>query len=293
MLEEYLFDDMELRSSDSGKSVALTIGEYVESLLIKEKYFGTPLPRIPVKVRQNLEEKLAPLPQYRKRMQANRSIFRPDNVAGTAVEVCVESGRWLSGVAQDLMGRSSTFMRIRVKLEDGHEMTTHLGKVVLRDRSSSSSNSDGSDSEGRKRKKRRSRSRSRRRRSSPNWSRWKGKSHSEMIEEFRERAKEDAVMGHGKVYPKRPLTFEGFATKYNTEEYRNVDRDAPSHSKRSQRYDDTEEQEITRAIKARQEDERQRNLASIFLKYGASKPSESSSSARLNEIDRPDVLRLG
>merc|ERR1719321_1686708 len=110
MLEEHLFDDMELNYLDTaGKSVTMGIGEYVEALLIKEKYFGTPLPRIPVKVRTQLEERLAPLPSYRKRMQANRKAFNKDRMADMPVEVCVESGKWVSGTARELFGRSTTF----------------------------------------------------------------------------------------------------------------------------------------------------------------------------------------
>eukprot|EP00959_Pyramimonas_sp_CCMP1952_P164845 3445554-Pyramimonas_sp.AAC.1 len=67
---------MELQYADGGKTVTTTIGEYVESLLIKDKYFNSPLPRIPVKVRQTLDKELAPLAQYRKRMDANRVTFR-------------------------------------------------------------------------------------------------------------------------------------------------------------------------------------------------------------------------
>eukprot|EP00429_Kryptoperidinium_foliaceum_P014659 CAMPEP_0176041666 /NCGR_PEP_ID=MMETSP0120_2-20121206/20668_1 /TAXON_ID=160619 /ORGANISM="Kryptoperidinium foliaceum, Strain CCMP 1326" /LENGTH=633 /DNA_ID=CAMNT_0017375069 /DNA_START=36 /DNA_END=1935 /DNA_ORIENTATION=+ len=93
-LEEYLFDTMELVYSQGGKPTYTTIGEYVEQLLIRDRYFNTPFPRIPVKVRQMLEKELAPLHQYRKRMEANRRTFKGKKVADMPVEVCVD-GRWV------------------------------------------------------------------------------------------------------------------------------------------------------------------------------------------------------
>jgi pre-mRNA-splicing factor 38B len=308
-LEEHLFDDMEVTYHDGGKQLTMSIGEYAEALLLKEKYFGTPLPRIPVKVRQQLEERLAPLPSFRKRMQANKQIFdTKERASDVAVEVCVD-GEWLRGKTLELVGRSSTFLKVRVKLEDGQEITSHLGKVVLRgssdrDRSASSSSSSrsGSDSGARRKRKkqRRSRSRSRGRERSLDWSRWKGKSHLEMLEELRERAKEDAVCGHGKVYPKRPMTFEGFATKYDTAEHRLVT-DAPQSSymqhrgnSAAQKQEDDAGDDITRRLRAKQDEERQRQQRAIFEKYGSkSRPGGSDASSAYSDVDRLDRLRLG
>jgi len=304
-LEEHLFDDMEVTYQDGGKQLTMSVGEYVEALLLKEKYFGTPLPRIPVKVRNQLEGRLAPLPSFRKRMQANKLIFdTKERSPDVPVEVCVD-GEWLRGKTQELVGRSSTFVKVRVKLEDGQEITSHLGKVVLRDSSrdrSSSSSSSRSGSEGgrnKKKKKRRSRSRSKRRGQSQDWSRWKGKSHTEMLEELRERAREDAVCGHGKVYPKRPLTFEGFATKNDTFEHRLVsdagtDRTHVQHRGTSagQKQEDDAGDDITRRLRARQDEERQRNQRAIFEKYGAKSRGSDASSA-YSDVDRLDRMRLG
>jgi hypothetical protein len=306
MLEEYLFDEMELHYPDGNKQSTMSIGQYVEALLIKEKYFGSPLPRIPVKVRQQLEERLAPLPSYRKRMLANKRIFEAkDRMSDTPVEVYVD-GQWLFGIAVELIGRSTTFVRVRVKLkEDGQEIISHLGKVVLRGKSPDRSDSESSggkrsNSEGRNRKKkqRRSRSRSRRRGKSPDWSRWKGKSQVEMLEELRERVREDAVCSHGKSYPKRPLTFEGFATKYEASEHRNVDRDASSYvqprvSSAAQKHEDADD-DITRRLRIKQDEERQRNQRAIFEKYSSktTRPG-GSDAAGYNDVDRLDVLRLG
>merc|ERR1719476_421856 len=93
-----------------------TIGEYVECLLTKEKYFGTPLPRLPAAVRRKLEEKLAPLPQYRKRAQANRRALKRFREPGTPVEVC-QDGQWLRGRVLELQSRISSRLKLGVRLD--------------------------------------------------------------------------------------------------------------------------------------------------------------------------------
>merc|ERR1712137_149697 len=56
----------------------------------------------------------------------------------------------------------------------------------------------------------RSRSRSRGRRGrSPDWARYKGGMDSSAVDALREKAREEAVCGHGKSYAKRPTTVEG------------------------------------------------------------------------------------
>merc|ERR1719424_228054 len=123
-LEEYLFDSMELTYTENGQSVKSTIGGYVEGLLSKVKYFGTPLPRLPVKARQGLERELAPLPQYRKRLEANQQTFKKVRINDLPVEVCID-GTWLCGTAKGYA--MSTRRKLRVTLEDGKDVSVHLG----------------------------------------------------------------------------------------------------------------------------------------------------------------------
>ncbi|CAK0883244.1 unnamed protein product [Prorocentrum cordatum] len=105
-LEEYMLDDQDLGDFRVKQpSLPPTVGEYVESLLTKDKYFGTPLPRLPVVVRRKLEEHLAPLSQYRKRAQANQHEMRLFQKPGTPVEVC-HKGEWVGGRVTGLMASS-------------------------------------------------------------------------------------------------------------------------------------------------------------------------------------------
>jgi len=286
-LEEYLFDDMELRYVDGGKQVNTTIGEYIEALLVKDRYFSTPLPRIPMKVRLTLEKELAPLQQYRKRMEANLRVF-PRRVGDLLVEVHMD-GDWVVGTAIEYVGRSQQRRKLRVRLSGRRDVTVHLGKVVLRE-----THSDGgeSGSEGQASKRRRSRSRSR---GSPDWSRYKGRSDADMVEELRERWKEEAVCGHGKAYSRRPLTVEEELWKREPEvRVSMLGDEARSNYRRAPHGADPTESEATRRRRLAEEDERQKRLRGIYEKYGsASKTEGSALTSKSSDMDGPELLRLG
>merc|ERR1719382_1239785 len=89
---------------------------------------------------------------------------------------------------------------VRVRHEDGHEETHHLGKVILRD-----DRRPGAQPAPRKRS--RSRSRSPRRAHSPDWTRHRGKTQDEMVQELRARQRERAVCSTGKDYARKPIGF--------------------------------------------------------------------------------------
>jgi len=300
-MEEYLFDDMEIRIIEPRETKPKwnTIGEYVEALLVSDKYFSTPLPRLPVKVRTHLEKECAPLSNYRKRMAANLQTFRKLRVPSLPVEVCLD-GHWSPGKAKEYAGRSRR--KLVVELDDGKEVSVHLGKVVLReeeasDRSGSASGSDAEDG-------RRRRSRSRRRGGKESsgerdWSRWKGKAEEDLLSELRERAKEEAVCGHGKVYARRPFTVEEGLWRKEPETRVSMLGDdgsggGDSHRRVSSSAPKEKSEEEKR--RSREEDEaRQRRQREIFEKYGSSSKATASRTTTPGGLDllAPDVLRLG
>lgn len=300
-LGEYVLDEMDFRSI-GGKEVGLpaSVGEYVEMLLMKEKYFGTPLPRLPMTVRRKLEEKLAPLPQYRKRTQVNRRAIKQFRERGTLVEVC-EEGHWRRGTILEFEGRCPWRLKLAIALEDKRETVAHIGKVILRDPDASSGSESG---HRRERRRRRSRSRSRRaaRQGSPDWSRSKGKSDARMVQELREQAKDEAVCASGKEYTKRPMGFEaGLAVRreQGTAETQLIQEDTFSslerRQQRSKRLSKEEEEERDRAQQRRVdgEQERQRKLMTIFEKYGRQTGGAGSGQGRGVDVEAPDVMRLG
>lgn len=295
VFEEYLLDDMELRYTHEGCEIITTIGEYVEGLLVNEKYFESPLPRIPVTNRRQLEEKIGPMMQHRKRMAANRLAIRPDNVDGMSVEVHMD-GNWVRGSASELTGRSAGRAHVRIWLDSGAQVVVPMGRLVRRERSRSRSRKSRSRSRGRKS---RSRSRSRGRGNSPDWSYRKGKSDADMVDELRTRLRENAVCGHGKNYAKRPIGFDASMLSVSTMSAYSADPlQEASGSRRSARREAREEPEESDSLKRmRREDEqkRQLQLQSVYQKYCASSASSVVSSGRgsSKDIDRPDVLRLG
>jgi len=334
-LDEALFDDQELKYVDGDKQVTTTIREYVENLLVKDRYYNTPLPRIPVKVRQHLEKELAPLSQFRKRMAAVQRELPPKKVAGTAVEVYVD-GNWLPGHIKSYVGQHKR--KVSIQLDDGAMVQSHLGKVVLRDEEVSDKDKekdkddkeekdedekkegdeeektkdhdqrkkkkdkkddrDSSRSRSRSRSRHRSRSRSRRRRgSSPDWARYKGSMDPSEIERLREKAREEAVVGVGKAYSKRPTTVEGEMWRGSGSEGR-VSMLGGSHSYSSTRSSGAKgpsDTEIRSRISREEEEEHKRRMREIYEKYGSVSKATSGNTGtqRSSEIDQPDVLRLG
>uniref|UniRef100_A0A7S2DT93 Pre-mRNA-splicing factor 38 n=1 Tax=Alexandrium andersonii TaxID=327968 RepID=A0A7S2DT93_9DINO len=289
--EEYLFDDMELKYHDGNKQVASTVGEYVEALLVRDRYFSTPLPRIPVKVKMALERELAPLQQYRKRMEANQKNF-PKRVSDLPVEVCLD-GEWVRGTAKEYVGRSSLKRKVRIQTKDGNEVVSHMGKVVLREDAQSDSGGESGE-EGKAKRRRRSRSRGRK---SPDWSRYKGRSDADMVGELREKAKEDAVCGYGKAYARRPLTVEEELWKREPETRVSMlgDENNRNTSYRRNPADEKKtESESARRRRLEEEDERAKRLRGIYEKYGSSNKSATTAApAKINDMELPDVLRLG
>ena len=301
-LEEKLFDEQELKYLDGDKQVTTTIQEYVENLLIKDKYYNTPLPRIPVKVRQQLEKELAPLAQFRKRMAAMQKAL-PKKVSGTAVEVYVD-GTWLRGHIKHYLGNHKR--RVGVLLENGSMVNSHLGKVVLRDKDEDEAKGDTEDENkeedehpeekvdkgsekkekkeskkesrddrpSRSRSRHRSRSRTSRtsRRRSPDWARYKGPIlDASELERLREKAREDAVVGVGKVYSKRPTTVEGELWRGSGDA--RVSMLGPQHvggnTSRSSTKHGVSDPEVSRTRSREEEEEHKRRMREIYEKLGS------------------------
>jgi len=296
MLEEYLLDDMELVYNQEGTTITATIGEYVESLLTEEKYFDSPLPRLPVKVKSLVEEKVAPMNQHRKRMQANRRALTPENIDDLRVEVYMD-GDWMRGIAQGFVNKVPSRTKVSVKLEGGVDVKVHLGKMIIADGQKLEAE-DGSRRRKRSDSRSRSRSRGRERGGEHDWSRWKGKSDAECLQDLRSRNKDQALCSAGKNYAKKPLTFDAsmastaMANPAGANPYEPQWDPSRSRSGGAQtREDEAAAEEARLARKNREEIDRQRGLAAVYKKYCAA-PSASQGSA-YKEVDTPDTLRLG
>lgn len=278
-LGEYVCDDEELRPAKDSEWWT-TVGEFVEGLLSQDKYYSTVLPRLPMSTKRQLEAKLAPIAQYRKRTKANLElldIYRLENVKVEANS----SGDWLVGQTVELIDDAPSRLKVRVRLEDSTEEIVHLGKVILTDKRYAGYS-------GTRDKRARSRSRSR-----TDWARQKGRTDKELVDELRSKDREKAVCTSGKEYARKPLGYkaacalpreQGTASTRLMEEETFVPmkqgrRRSPSPSQR--------EQEFRKAPSA----EHQARMQALFEKYGMSGGAQQA--AGKTDIDTPDVMRLG
>mmetsp|Transcript_69481 Transcript_69481/g.186370 ORF Transcript_69481/g.186370 Transcript_69481/m.186370 type:complete len:353 (-) Transcript_69481:57-1115(-) len=277
-LGEFTLDDQELRPAKDSEW-RTTVGEFVEGLLSQDKYYSTPLPRLPMSTKRTLEAKLAPIPQCRKRNKCNLDILDAYREEGVKVEANPH-GDWVPGTVVELIEDAPSRLRVVVRLADGTEETVSLGKVILADRRY----------DGYVGKPRRDRSRSRTR---TDWARQKGRSDKELVEEMRRMDRDKAVCSSGKEYARKPVGYkaacalpreQGAASHRLMEEetfvpMKQVRRRSPSPGR--------QEQEFRKAPSA----EHQARMQQLFEKYGMAKGADSASSR--GDIDQPDVMRLG
>jgi len=283
-LGEYVLDDEEFQPS-VGVVQSTTIGEFVEGLLIKEKYYDALLPRVSGNVKRQLEEKLAPVPQCRKRTRANREFLELYRREGTRVEACID-GTWVDATVLELIDDHPSRLKVLVQPSPrgSADELVHLGKVILRDEAPYNLIPN------RLQSRRRSRSRSRDR---TDWARSKGKTDDDLVQELRRGARERAVCTSGKDYSRRPTTFDkglaqpregqGVAARRLLEEETIVKvnmkkRRSPSPQNRTE-----QKKEVSAEHQAR--------MKQLFEKYGNVKPAEAQKAS--DDIEGPDVVRLG
>jgi len=283
-LSEYVLDDEEFKPSPDSEW-RTSIGEYVEGLLSQDKYYNTVLPRLPMVTKRHVEEKLAPLGQNRKRMKQNKGIIDTFREGGTKVE-CSIGGEWLYGTLIELEEDVPTRPKVRVRLEDGSEEYVHLGKVILGD---SRGGRARSGSRGRRGVGGYGRSRSR----SPrvDWSRDKGRSDKELVEEMRSREREKAVCSTGKDYARKPVGYKAACAlprEQGAASYRLMEEETfvPMNRQKRARTPSPEQENH------RPSAEHQARMQQLFEKYGNAKGS-TEERRHDDGVDRPDVMRLG
>jgi len=280
-LTEYLLDDEEFKPSPDS-DWRTTVGEYVENLLREDKYYTTVLPRLPMVTKRQVEEKLAPLPQNRKRMKANKEIIDTFKDPGTKVE-CNISGEWIRGTLIELEEDVPTRPKIRARLDDGSEEYVHLGKVILA----------GGGQRGRSRSRGRRAGRSRSRSPHVDWCRDKGRSDKDLIDEMRSREREKAVCSTGKDYARKPVGYKAACAlprEQGAASYRLMEEETfvPMSRQKRPRTPSPESQHYGRRPSA----EHQARMQQLFEKYSTSK-SSAEDRRQDDGVDRPDMLRLG
>lgn len=286
-LGEYVLDEQEFHPTKDSDWVT-TVGEFVEALLSQERYYSTVLPRLPMSAKRHLEARLAQVPQFRKRTQANQRLLDVYRRSDVRVEACPEDGTWLLGTTLELDDSVPTRPKLRVLLSGGRgEATVHIGRVILADPMFSSTN-------GYYRPYRRSRSRS------VDWARHKGKTQAELIDEQRSRDRDRAVCASGKEYARKPVGFKvacALPREMGAASHRLLEDETfvPKDRTKRRRSPSPSQQEVK---KVQHSAEHQAQMQQLFEKYVMQRPVEANSahhlaSNLLTQGERPDVMRLG
>merc|ERR1712078_326366 len=159
---------------------------------------------------------------------------------------------------------------MRCRLEGSNEeVVAHIGKIILRERG--------------RRGRSRSRSRSPHRGRSPDWSRHKGKSDVELVQDLRAKQRERAVCSTGKDYARKPIGFmSGLATKRDvgvaSSRLREEETYAPRQVEKRKQLTEEEEMERRKEERARLEMDRELQLRQqqLFEKYGTNNPKDKA-----------------
>ncbi|CAE7874676.1 PRPF38B, partial [Symbiodinium microadriaticum] len=280
--------------SKSTPGFVVTIGEYVESLLLDERYYYSTLPRIPVGVKKKIEEKVAPLGQYRKRAAQNKDMLSAFKEAGTPVEACRDNGVWVVGQTLQVIESVPSRIAVRIRAVDGREEVYHLGRVILRDEPKKPPDRTRSRSRSPKRDAGAGGPRS----GSPDLTRSRGQSLEEMLEELRARQRERAVCSTGKDYARKPIGFmSGLAMKRDVGQASTRLREEETYAPRQVEH---RKQMADESILGRPETERDREQQllkqQLFEKYGninpRTNPKEQQQPADM-DIEDASVMRLG
>ncbi|CAJ1446858.1 unnamed protein product, partial [Effrenium voratum] len=293
LLGEYCVDDEEFEPSKSTPGFTVTIGEYVESLLMDERYYYSTLPRIPMGVKKKIEEKVAPLGQYRKRAAQNKSTLHLFKEPGTAVEACRDNGVWVQGAVVQVIESISTRISVRV-LANGKEEVYHLGRVILRAKAAPI---PVAEPESEERDRSRSRSPKREGRSgSPDLTRNRGQSLDEMLEELRAKQRERAVCSTGKDYARKPIGFmSGLAMKRDVGQASTRLREEETYAPRQVEHRKQMAEELNLGRPETERDREQQLLKQqLFEKYGNINPRAVTKEQQPADFEEDSArLRLG
>lgn len=279
-LGEYVLDDEELRPSKDSEWHT-TVGEFVEGLLSQDKYYSTVLPRLPMSTKRHLEAKLAPIPQCRKRTKANLDLLEVYRESGVRLEANF-GGDWRSGNSIELIEDAPSRLKVLVRMEDDTEEVVHLGRVIIAD--SRYANYVGKPRGGRSRSRSGGRS---------DWSRNKGKTDKELVDEMRRVDRERAVCSSGKEYARKPLGYKASCAlprEQGAASHRLMEEETFVPMKQSRRRSPSptsQQQDFRKAPSA----EHQARMQQLFEKYGMAKNTETASNRA--DIDTPDVMRFG
>uniref|UniRef100_A0A7S4W8Z7 Pre-mRNA-splicing factor 38 n=1 Tax=Alexandrium monilatum TaxID=311494 RepID=A0A7S4W8Z7_9DINO len=139
LLSDALMDDEEFVPFPGRGAENMSVGQYVEQLLAKDKYCNLNLPRIPVAQRRTISKRLVLYGQFRRRYAANLEVMERFKEPGTQVEVCTPDGEWSTAetIGTQNFREGKRLTAVNVKLDDGSEQAVSIGMLIVPGKSSS------------------------------------------------------------------------------------------------------------------------------------------------------------
>eukprot|EP00746_Dinoflagellata_sp_MGD_P072095 gnl/MRDRNA2_/MRDRNA2_29290_c0_seq1.p1 gnl/MRDRNA2_/MRDRNA2_29290_c0~~gnl/MRDRNA2_/MRDRNA2_29290_c0_seq1.p1 ORF type:complete len:445 (+),score=74.48 gnl/MRDRNA2_/MRDRNA2_29290_c0_seq1:170-1504(+) len=269
LLSDSLVDEEEfVPFPKDGKNMeAMTVGEYVEYLLSKEKYCDVTLPRITAALRKSITERLCLYGQFRKRYMQNLEVLhRFERLeGGLQVEVCrPEDGEWFATTIAGAVSIGSRLVTVPIFNPSSQQVeNVSISRLICKDKEPTNSS---------------------------DLTRSRGTSNQVLLEKCREQQRANA-MATGKnynqtVFPRHQIRIAGVAI--------NVGGAGSVEPKRVSEYESDEEDQ---AMKKRKKEihEAEAKRAAIEAKYLASSASSRSQSrgSASDDVQGPDRMRLG
>mmetsp|Transcript_75895 Transcript_75895/g.217264 ORF Transcript_75895/g.217264 Transcript_75895/m.217264 type:complete len:579 (-) Transcript_75895:69-1805(-) len=254
LLSDALMDNEEFNPFPSRGSETMSVGQYAEQLLTKDKYVDLPLPRIPVAQRKAINKRMVLYGQFRKRYAANLEVLDRFKETGVKVEICTLDGEWLTGETSESPSKGQC-KTLKVAMADGEEQDVSLGMLITPSASGNSTD----------------------------LTRSRGRSAEELLEKF-ESQQRDAALATGKDYCKtsgqHTLRVGGVPFVAGVKR-KDMDSVRPLET----------EEEARQARRNMPSMEHQAKLAAIESKYCARVGSGAGS--RSSNLDGPERMRLG
>mmetsp|Transcript_76083 Transcript_76083/g.211522 ORF Transcript_76083/g.211522 Transcript_76083/m.211522 type:complete len:593 (+) Transcript_76083:102-1880(+) len=258
LLSDALMDDESFVPFPGRGGETMTVGQYVEQLLTKDKYGETQLsfPRIPVAQRKTINKRMVLYGQFRKRYAANMDVIERFKEAGVEVEVCSPDGEWSRAktAGEPSPGRRCTTVPVLFLDGDGEEVDVSLGMLITPGGSSSSND----------------------------LTRTRGRSTQELLERYDEQQR-GAAVASGKDYCK--------TSGHQVVHVGGVTFVAGVKRKEAEREDaDDEDTRARESRRSAQSAEHQAKMAAIESKYCARVAGKTESRG---DVDGPERMRLG
>jgi len=258
LLSDALMDDDEFVPFPGREAESMSVGQYVEQLLAKDKYCNLNLPRIPVAQRKSINKRLVLYGQFRRRYAANSEVMERFKDAGVKVEVCNQDGEWTTGETtgtQQVSGRLNT---VQVKLASGKEQHVSIGMLIVPGKSSGIQD----------------------------LTRSRGRSAQELLDRYQEQQRDSAVAS-GKDYCKtsgqHTVRVGGVAFVAGVKR-KELEQEAGS---------DDEASRLKKQTQSGPSAEHRAKMAEIESKYCARVDTAKGKSENIDGLDGPERLRLG